>query len=98
MSRATLLLFALMQAQVIVPLVIAPTMICPERCADDGPDGRCPPACVSCTPSTHTAAPVAAWADVTPSVVRECVPAVTMLRPVDPEPRTVFHVPKRLLA
>ncbi|MFN8545557.1 MAG: hypothetical protein U0807_15310 [Candidatus Binatia bacterium] len=96
--RAVLFLFAMMQAQVMVSLAIAPTMICPERCADDGPDGRCPPACPSCAPSTHTAALGLACVPVTPAVVRERVPSVAILRPTDPEPADIFHVPKCLLA
>jgi len=96
--RAVLFSFALMQAQVMVSLAIAPTTICPERCANDGPDGRCPPACLSCSPSTHTAAPVFACPPVTPAVVREPVPWIASVRPADPEPADIFHVPKRLLA
>jgi hypothetical protein len=97
-SRALLVLFAIMQAQVVVSLAIAPTIVCPEHCAHDGPDGRCPPACPSCPPSTHTAAPVLACAPPTPPVVGEPVPSLASLRPTEPEPGDIFHVPKRLLA
>ena len=47
MSRVVLFICALMQAQVIVSVALSPTTICPERCDDDGADGRCPPACLS---------------------------------------------------
>ena len=98
MLRALLFVFAIMQAQVMVSLAIVPTTICPEHCADDGPDGRCPPACPSCPSSTHTAAPVLACAPVTPTVFREPMPPVASLRPGEPEPGDIFHVPKHLLA
>ena len=98
MSRALLFLFAVMQAQVVVTLAIAPTTVCPERCADDGPDGQCPPACLSCPPSSHTAAPVLACVPVTPTVRGEPVPTVASLRPAEPEPGDIFHVPKPRLA
>src|SRR5262245_29808691 len=96
--RAVLFFFALMQAHVIVSLAIGPTMICQERCPEDGPDGRCPPACLSCPASTHTPAPVFACTPVKPAEVREPVPSVSSVQPLDPEPADIFHVPKRLLA
>src|SRR5437879_9430259 len=60
MTRVLLFLFAVMQAQVIVSLALVPSTICPERCQDDGPDGRCPPACLSCASSAHPAPPLPA--------------------------------------
>jgi hypothetical protein len=98
MSRALLFVFAIMQAQVMVSLAIVPTTICPERCADDGPDGRCPPACPSCPSSAHTPAPALACTPVTPTEFREAMPRVASLRPDEPEPGDILHVPKRLLA
>jgi hypothetical protein len=98
MSRALLFIFAMMQAQVVVSLAIAPTTVCPERCADDGPDGQCPPLCLSCPSSSHTAAPVLASVVAVPTVRREPLPAGATLRPTEPEPGDIFHVPKCLLA
>jgi hypothetical protein len=98
MSRALVFLLAVVQAPAIVSLAVAPTAICPERCPDDETDGRCPPACASCPASTHTVAPVLAAAPVAPAVVRQPVAAVASRSPAEPEPRDIFHVPKRLLA
>jgi hypothetical protein len=98
MSRVLLFVLGIMQAQVMVTLAIAPTMICPERCDDDAASGHCSPACLSCSSSTHTAAPVVASAPVTPTLLREPVRSATSTRPGDPDPGDIFHVPKRLLA
>jgi hypothetical protein len=97
MSRALVFVFAMMQAQVVVSLAMAPTTICPERCPDDGPDGQCPPACVTCPASAHTATPVTAGVVAIPIVRREPVPPIATVPPAEPEAGDIFHVPKHLL-
>ena len=98
MTRVLLFLFAVMQAQVIVSVALVPSTICPERCQDDGPDGRCPPACLSCPSSAHPAPPLPAPLVTVPYVHREALPVVANALPPQPEPADIFHVPKRLLA
>jgi hypothetical protein len=98
MSRALLLVFALMQAQVVVVLAAVPTTVCPERCADDGPDGRCPPVCLGCPSSSHTPAPAGARVPLVPAARHEPVPCVADRGPAEPEPREILHVPKALRA
>jgi hypothetical protein len=98
MSRALVFVFALMQAQVVISLAMAPTTVCPERCPDDGPDGRCPPECVACPPSSHTATPVTACAAAIPTMRGEPVPTIASLPPTEPEPADIFDVPKPSLA
>ena len=71
---------------------------CPEGCPDDGPDGQCPPVCPSCPVSSHTAAPGRSPGLASPAVQREPLPVRSAMRPSEPEPADIFHVPKRLLA
>jgi hypothetical protein len=98
MSRILPLLLALTIAQVVISLALVPTTICQERCPDDGRDGRCPPVCPSCIPTGHAASPTwgAAWC--APDVRGETFLLGVAATPADPEPRDIFHVPKRLLA
>ena len=98
MTRVLLFLFAVMQAQIVVSVALVPSTICPERCQDDGPDGRCPPACPSCLSAAHPAPPLPARLVTAPSVHREALPVVANALPPQPEPTDIFHVPKRLLA
>jgi hypothetical protein len=72
---------------------------CPERCADDGPDGRCPPVCeaCACVPRARRETPVAALS--APSAPAVILVAPVMHEPGEPDPREISHVPKeRLLA
>jgi hypothetical protein len=98
MSRIVLFICALMQAQVIVSVALSPTTICPERCDDDGPDGRCPPACLSCAPSAHAPTPLPVPLVTVPSVQRERLAVVATIHPPEPDPADILHVPKHLLA
>jgi hypothetical protein len=98
MSRVLLFVFAVMQAQVVVALAIAPSTICPERCPDDGPDGRCPPVCLTCPLSSHPATPLPARVASVPVVRWEALPRRATVPVTEPEPDRIFHVPKPLLA
>jgi hypothetical protein len=98
MRRVALLLFALMQAQVIVALAIAPTSVCPEQCPDDEADGRCAPMCSSCASSTHTPRPIPPALVTVPPARHEALPVLVVCGPGDPSPHDIFHVPRRLLA
>ena len=98
MSRLLSLLLALTLAHVVVSIAIVPSTICQERCADDGPDGRCPPVCLSCVPTGHAASPVYVAVWPAPAVRHEALTARAAIVPGDPEPHDIFHVPKALLA
>src|SRR2546430_16469342 len=95
MTRVLLFLFAVMQAQVIVSVALVPSTICPERCQDDGPDGRCPPACLRCASSAHPRPPLPAPPGTEPPGHREPLPVVATALPPQPEPPAIFHAPTR---
>lgn len=98
MSRLLPFLLALTLAHVAVSIAIAPGTICQERCADDGPDGRCPPVCLSCVSTGHAASPayVSVWP--APAVRHEALLLSVAKILKDPGPHDIFHVPKSLLA
>jgi hypothetical protein len=96
--RGLLFLYVVLMAHAVVSVALVPSTICPETCADDGPDGRCPPVCVSCSVTAHAVSPGYVPRMATPSVRPEAVPAYAALAPRDPGPRAVFHVPKSALA
>ena len=98
MSRLVVFICALMQAHVIESIALSPTTICSERCDDDGPDGRCPPGCLSCAPSAHAPTPLPAPPVTVPSVQREWLSVVAALHPLEPDPADILHVPKHLFA
>ena len=91
-------MFAVVMVQVVISIAIAPSRICTERCADDDADGRCPPVCLSCAPAAHPAPPRSALPVIAPLCRDETVPAAAIVRPREPEPGDIFHVPKRVLA
>lgn len=71
---------------------------CFEHCADDGPDGRCPPMCATCL-CVPQAAPTKAPVAVGPlTIVPSALAVVSALGPDAPESCDIFHVPKSLLA
>ena len=98
MSRLLSFLLALTVAYVVVSIALVPSTICQERCADDGPDGRCSPVCPSCVPTGHAASPVyvAGWS--APAVRYEALLAREAVVPGDPTAHDIFHVPRALLA
>jgi len=98
MSRVLPLVLAVVMAQVVVSIAIAPSRICTERCADDDADGRCPPVCLSCAPAAHPAPPLSASPVVSPLCRDEVVLAAAIVLPREPDPGDIFHVPKRVLA
>ena len=98
MSRLLAFVLALTVAHVVVSIALVPSTICQERCADDGPEGRCPPVCPTCVPTGHAASPVyvAGWS--APTVRHEALLWGEARVPGDPEPHDIFHVPRPLLA
>jgi hypothetical protein len=95
--RAVLFSCAVLMSHVVFMATVAFGAPCPERCPDDGPDGRCPPACVACSCSPRPA-PSAFPADVAAPPARgEPVPAFVTPAPREAEPSDIFHVPKHLL-
>jgi hypothetical protein len=71
---------------------------CPEPCADDAPEGACPPLCMACPCSPRSAPPAAPPVAAQPLARGELVPAPATVAPFEPEPGDIFHVPRRLLA
>lgn len=79
--------------------MLASVQACPEKCPDDSPDGRCPPACEFCgccaVPRTLPPEVAAAWIGPT---VEQCVCAHVDAAPASAEPHEILHVPKTSLA
>jgi hypothetical protein len=98
MLRSAVLAYAVLVSQVVFVVTIAFGAPCAERCPDDGPDGRCPPACTTCPCSPRPAPASPSLVVATPVTHRELAPAVAVLAPSEPEPADIFHVPKRRLA
>ena len=98
MPRSRPLACAVVASQVVFLLIIAFGAPCGEHCPGDGPDGRCPPACVTCPCSPRPAPSGPALVVDAPAACVEIVPGVTVIAPCEPEPADIFHVPKRLLA
>jgi hypothetical protein len=98
MSRVVFFVLVLMRAQVMATLAMAPSTVCPEQCPDDGPDGRCPPVCLSCPASFHSARPITAPVVKAPATRHALLPVLVLGVSSDPAPSDIFHVPKRLLA
>jgi hypothetical protein len=71
---------------------------CLERCPDDGPDDRCPPACMTCPCSPKAGPTAAAMAVRTPAASPSSFVVLVPRAPRAPEPGDIFHVPKLLLA
>lgn len=85
-------------AHVVFLLVVAFGTPCLDDCPDDGPDGRCPPACRTCPCSPKAGPTTVASVIETPAASTGSFAATIVSAPVAPEPRDIFHVPKRLLA
>lgn len=85
-------------AHVVFLATIAFGAPCAERCPDDGPDGRCPPACITCPCSPRPASPPAAVECPHPVAAPARLPAPVMLAPSEPDPIGIFHVPRAVLA
>jgi hypothetical protein len=99
MSRLLLpFLLAVMLAQVTVTIAMAPRTICPEACPDDGPDGRCPPACLGCVSTAHAASPAYATSVAAPALRGEVTPTGSPVVFFEPDPADIFHVPRQTLA
>jgi hypothetical protein len=97
MLRSSRIASAVVVSQVVFVLTIAFGAPCSERCPDDGPDGRCPPACVTCACSPRPATGPALLVVIPPAHI-EVVPGVALLTPCEPDPADIAHVPKPLLA
>jgi len=98
MLRVLLLVGTVLVTQVVGSVAIVRGAVCPERCPDDGPDGRCPPSCLSCPCTARPARPVSAPIAETPETRHEAARSPLAVAPRAPEPRDIFHVPKRFLA
>lgn len=96
--RSVLLASAVLVSQVAFVLTIAFGAPCLERCPDDGPDGRCPPLCMTCPCSPRPVTVAAKAAIVAPVARGEMLAACVTRTPAEPEPADIFHVPKSLLA
>jgi hypothetical protein len=93
-----LLACAVVLSQVAFVVTIAFGAPCAEGCPDDGPDGRCPPACTACPCSPRPGPTGPAFVLRAPAARGEVVPALALAEPCEPEPTDIFHVPKPLLA
>jgi hypothetical protein len=96
--RSAPLACAVLATQVLFAVTIAFGAPCGDGCPDDGPDGRCPPACVGCPCSPRPAPAASPLAIVTPPDRVRAVAVVATHAPFEPAPADIFHVPRRLLA
>jgi hypothetical protein len=96
--RSVPLACAVVVSHVVFSLTIAFGAPCIEECPDDGPDGRCPPACMTCPCSPRPARTGPALVLAAPATAGLPLAAVVVLPPCEPEPADIFHVPKSLLA
>jgi hypothetical protein len=90
--------FVTLTVHLVFVLMVAFGGPCLDRCPDDGPDERCPPACWTCPCAPKAGAVAPARALAAPTASASAVEAVVVGPPVGPEPGDIFHVPKRLLA
>jgi hypothetical protein len=97
--KSRLIASAVLMSQLILLVVLTLGSPCPERCPEDGLDGRCLPGCMTCPCSPRPAGPRAA-AIVLPAPRPPVAlpPAFVQLAPSDPHSADIFHVPKRHLA
>jgi hypothetical protein len=70
---------------------------CRASCEDDGPDGRCPPVCFSCTCCGHVARSLDAPQGVLAPPGSALMPIADLEEQAPPpaEPHDILHVPKR---
>jgi hypothetical protein len=95
--RSVFLTCAVVASQIAFCLIVAFGAPCAERCADDGADGRCPPACVTCPCSPRPASLARTLLVAPPSVAASFVPIDAARLPIQPDPDDIVHVPKTLL-
>jgi hypothetical protein len=96
--RSAALAVAVLVSQIVFVAITAFGTPCPERCPDDGPDGRCPPLCMTCPCAAHAVRPAPPTGLLAAATTVEPAVAAVSRGPRAPEPRAIFHVPKRLLA
>ena len=72
---------------------------CVQGCADDAPDGTCPPNCNDCVCCAHQPPIAAETFTLGPPVIQpgQRLLGVSDELPANPDPREVKHVPKSLL-
>lgn len=98
MPRILSLLLALTLGPALV-IALPPSIACEQACPDDGPGGRCPSTCLTCTccqhvPSLVTARAVRAGAEAPAHRAPSMPPSL----PSAPDPDEILHVPEPALA